>query len=123
MKNLLCSLAFLGVSFTTLLAKDGSFTSVIIHEADKPFGLSLSSHQWIKITNFTQNTIDETKPAEASGVAVFQGTGDGLWVLFADGPTTMHVQHEDLFIAGPATIYVPAKSNVTAFLTYLRGSD
>jgi hypothetical protein len=119
MKNLLCSLAFLGVSFTTLLAKDGSFTSVIIRENDKPFQLTLTSRHWIKITNFTQYL----KPETPAAVAVYQGTGDGVWVLVADQPTTTHVAHDDVFIAGPAIVSVPAIPGATVFLTYLRGSD
>lgn len=123
MKHLLCSLVILAVSLSTLLAKEGAFSSVIIRETDKPFSLNLAARQWIKITNFTQNDIDPTKPAELAGVAVFQGTGEGLWVLFADQPTTTHVAHDDVFIAGPALVYVPAITGATVFLTYLRGSD
>jgi hypothetical protein len=123
MKTLITTLAVLTLSFTTLPAKDGTFASVVIHDGDDAFQLKLASRQWIKVTNFTQNTNDNLKPAELAGIAVFQGSGNGLWVLFADGPTNTHVQHDDVFVAGPVTIYIPAKTNVTAFLTYERGSD
>jgi hypothetical protein len=119
MKNLLCSLAILTLSLPSLLAREGAFSSVIIRETDKPFQLTLTSRQWIKITNFTQNL----KPETPAAVAVYQGTGDGLWVLVADQPTTTHVAHDDVFIAGPAIVSVPAIPGATVFLTYLRGSD
>lgn len=121
MKTLITALALLTLSFTALPAKEGSFFSVVIGEHDKVFRVNLSSRQWMKITNFIQNDAGET-PAERAGVAVFQGD-DALWVLFADGPSTTRVAHEDLFIGGPATVIVSPMPGATVFLTYQRGSD
>ena len=120
MKTLITTLAIMVLSVTTLPAKDGTFSSVIIRETDKTFQLKLAARQWIKITNFIENLGNPEMPA---GVAVFQGEG-ALWVLFASNPTDTHAAHEDVFIGGPATITVtlPTKGS-TAFLTYLRGSD
>ena len=120
MKTLITTLAIIILSASTLPAKDGTFTSVVIRKIDKTFQLKLAARQWIKITNFIENLGD---PAEPAGVAVFQGEG-ALWVLFASSPTDTHAAHEDVFIGGPATITVtlPTEGS-TAFLTYLRGSD
>lgn len=123
MKTLITSLAVLTLSLTTLLAKDGTFTSVIIPEgASQPLQIALSAHQWIKIINFLQNDKEKTI-AELAGIAVFKGN-DGLWVLFAtraneSGPD------RDVIVAGPATVIVspPQNSSATVFLTYQRGSD
>jgi hypothetical protein len=121
MKTLITTLVALTLSFTTLPAKDGTFSSVVIGENDKVFRVNLSTKQWMKITNFIQNDVGET-PAERAGVAVFQGDA-ALWVLFADGPSTTRVAHEDLFIGGPAIVTVPPMPGATVFLTYQRGSD
>ena len=121
MKTLITTLALLTLSFETLPAKDGAFSSVIIRPGDRVFRVNLAAKQWMKITNFIQNDVGPD-PAERAGVAVFQGNA-GLWVLFADGPSTTRVAHEDLFIGGPATVTVPPMPGATVFLTYQRGSD
>jgi hypothetical protein len=128
MKTLITTLAVLTLSFTTLPAKDGTFTSVIIPDGGKSLQIDLSTRQWLKITNFTQNPADDAKATNAAGVAVFQAD-TALWVLFANDPRA-HAPHEDVFVAGPATIIVspPQKNNdypggATVFLTYQRGSD
>jgi len=122
MKTLAITLAVLTLSFTTLLAKDGTFTSAIIPEDGKALQLNLSSRQWIKIISFVQNDRKDTI-AGLAGIAVFKGD-EGLWVLFATkanetGPS------RDVIIAGPATVIVspPDNGNATMFLTYQRGSD
>lgn len=120
MKTLIITLAILTLSFTTLPAKEATFTSVVLRKTDKTFQLKLAARQWIKITNFIENL---GNPAEPAGVAVFQGDA-ALWVLFASSPTDTHTAHEDVFIGGPATITVTLPTDgSTAFLTYLRGSD
>jgi hypothetical protein len=121
MKTLLTTLAILILSITSLLAKEGTFASVIIRETDQAFRLSLAARQWIKITNFTQNDTTTTR-ADSAGVAVIKGEA-ALWVLFASDPATTHVAHEDVFVAGPATIMVTPITGATVFLTYQRGSD
>jgi hypothetical protein len=121
MKTLITTLAILILSFTTLPAKDGTFASVIIRETDARFQLTLPARQWIKIINFTQNDTTTTR-SDRAGVAVFKGDA-GLWVLYADDATTTHVPHDDILIAGPATVTVPAVTGATIFLTYQRGSD
>jgi hypothetical protein len=119
MKTLITTLAVLTLSFTTLIGKDATFTSAIIPDGGTPIQINLSSHQWIKITNFTQNyTASAVDPA---GIAVFKGDS-GLWVLFATYPPS-HSPHEDVFVAGPATVVVQPVTGSTAFLTYERGSD
>ncbi|MDP9099174.1 MAG: hypothetical protein M3N48_09315 [Verrucomicrobiota bacterium] len=122
MKTLIIILAVLTLSFTTLPAKDGTFTSVIIPDGGKSLRIDLSARQWIKITNFTQNSVNNATPMPA-GVAVFKGDA-ALWVLFATDPQT-HAAHEDVFVAGPATLVVapPERGGAIVFLTYQRGSD
>jgi hypothetical protein len=122
MKTLITTLAVLTLSFTTLPAKDGTFTSVIIPDGGKSLQIDLSARQWIKITNFTQNSINDATPMPA-GVAVFKGDA-ALWILFATDPQT-HAAHEDVFVGGPATLVVapPEKGGAIVFLTYQRGSD
>ena len=123
MKTLISTLAVLAFSFTPLSAKDGTFTSVIIPDGGKSLQIDLSGRQWIKITNFTQNPVDDTKPPMPAGVAVFKGDA-ALWVSFATDPRE-HAAHEDIFVGGPATVVVapPQKGGAIVFLTYQRGSD
>jgi hypothetical protein len=129
MKTLITTLAVLTLSFTTVIAKEGTFTSVIISDGGDPIQLDLKAHQWIKITNFTQNAIPNQPLPNKAGVAVFKGE-NGLWVLFArDVGTSDH--HEDVFVSGPATVVValpnkiddPQHAHAIVFLTYQRGSD
>jgi len=124
----LTTLAILALSSTALLAKDGTFTSVIIPPTGSEVRLTLSDHQWLKITNFTQIPVDDATSTLAAGVAVFKG-GEGLWVKFASDPR-LHVAHEDLFVGGPALVVIaPATptaaspGGATVFVTYQRGSD
>jgi hypothetical protein len=123
MKTLITTLAVLTLSFTTLPAKDGTFNSVIIPDGGKSLQIDLSARQWLKITNFSQNPIDDANPPMPAGVAVFQGSA-ALWVLFASDPRN-HTPHEDVFVGGPATVVVapPEKGGAIVFLTYERGSD
>jgi hypothetical protein len=119
MKTLIPTLAVLTLSFTTLVAKEGAFTSVILTDPKNPLQLQLGAHQWIKITNFVQNNGDiQNAP---SGVAVFKGDV-GMWVLFASDPSA---SQSPVIVTGPAIVNViPAMgANVTTFLTYQRGSD
>jgi hypothetical protein len=119
MKTLITTLAVLSLSFTTLVAKEGAFTSVILTDSKNPLQLQLGAHQWIKITNFVQNNGDiQNSP---SGVAVFKGEV-GMWVLFASDPVT---SQSPVIITGPVIVNVfPAGgTDVTTFLTYQRGSD
>lgn len=121
MKTLVTILAVLVLPFTGLSAKDATFTSVIIPDGGTQLHIHLSSGQWIKITNFTQNDTGENH-VQPAGVAVFKG-GTGLWVLFASNPNE-HTPHEDLFVAGPATVIVsPPEHGAIVFATYERGSD
>jgi hypothetical protein len=122
MKTLISTLIAIVLSVTNLPAKDGTFTSVIIPDGGKSLQIDLSAHQWIKITNFTQNSVNNTTPMPA-GVALFKGDA-ALWVLFASDPQT-HAPHEDVFVGGPATLVVapPEKGGAIVFLTYQRGSD
>ena len=129
MKTLIITLAVLTLSLATLSAKDGTFISVIIPDGGNAVTISLSAHQWIKITNFTQNPLDDAKETNSAGVAVLKGNG-ALWVSFASDPRT-HASHEDVFVAGPATVIVapPDKGktgdqgHAVVFFTYERGSD
>jgi hypothetical protein len=123
MKTLVITLAVLTLSFTPLLAKDAKFISVIIPDGGKSVQIDLSAHQWIKITNFTQNPVNDATPPMPAGVAVFKGD-DALWVSFATDPRT-HAAHDDIFIAGPATVVAapPEAGGAIVFLTYERGSD
>src|SRR2546423_9962657 len=85
MKTLIITLAVLTLSLATLSAKDGTFISVIIPDGGNAVTISLSAHQWIKITNFTQNPLDDAKETNSAGVAVLKGNG-ALWVSFASDP-------------------------------------
>ena len=127
MKTLITSLTVFALSFTALFAKEGTFTSIIFSDADKPVEIHLSSRQWIKIISFVQNDTDNTKPADRAGIAVYKGD-DSLWVLFStkaneSGP------NRDVIISGPATVLVSppttdaTKGGAKVFLTYQRGSD
>ncbi|HKP05323.1 MAG TPA: hypothetical protein VJU77_18385 [Chthoniobacterales bacterium] len=120
MKTLIVSLAIFALSLTTLPAKDGEFKSMIIPDNGADVRISLASKEWMKITNFTQNDTGSS-PARSAGVAVFNGT-DGMWVLFATNPTAF-TPHEDMFIAGPATVVVVPQPGAIVFMTYQRGSD
>lgn len=121
MKTLISTLLIGVLSLSSLPAKEGTFASVIIRGTDSAFQLSLAARQWIKIINFTQNDITTTR-TDRAGLAVFKGEA-ALWVLFADDPMTTHVPHDDVIIAGPATVTVAAVPKATIFLTYQRGSD
>src|SRR5437763_11436167 len=120
MKTLTTTIAVLALSLTTLLAKDGTFTTVIVKDSAKALALTIGSHQWIKVINFVQNNGEtETYPA---GLAVFKGD-DALWILFASNPS---VTNAPVIIAGPATLIVQFSDKTTgasALLTYERGSD
>jgi hypothetical protein len=120
MKTLIATLAVLTLSFTTALAKDGTFTTVIVKDSDKPLDLTVESHHWIKIINFVQNDGDtETYPA---GIAVFKGDAVA-WVLFAGSPSATSAP---VVIEGPAIVSVRFSGKTTgasALLTYQRGSD
>jgi hypothetical protein len=121
MKTLILILTILGLSLTTLPAKEGPFTSVIIPDGGSDLQIGLASKQWLRITNFSQNDTSATIQADRSGVAVFKGN-TGLWVLFATY-TGEFAPHEDLFVAGPATVVVSAQAGAIVFVTYQRGSD
>jgi hypothetical protein len=123
MKTLITTLAVLTLSFATLIAKEATFTSVIIPDGGDPVQINLTTHQWIKITNFTQNDASKDLHAALAGIAVYNGTS-ALWVLFARD-VGANVSHEDVFIAGPAivTVMPPAGGGAVVFLTYERGSD
>jgi hypothetical protein len=123
METLITTLAVLTLSFTAVIAKEGTFTSVILTDPKSPLQLQLAAHQWIKITNFTQNDASEEMHAGPAGVAVYKGTS-ALWVLFARD-VRANVSHEDVFIAGPATVTAmpPVNGGAIVFLTYQRGSD
>jgi hypothetical protein len=119
MKTLITTLAVLTLSFSSAVAKDGTFTSVILTDPQNPLQLQLGSHQWIKITNFVQNNGDiQNAP---SGVAVLKGNVN-MWVLFASGPVA---SQSPVIITGPATINIfsGGGTDVKTFLTYQRGSD
>jgi hypothetical protein len=120
MKTLITTVAVLTLSFTNVIAKDATFTSVIIPDGGAPLQLDLKARQWIKITNFTQN-YTTTTAVDPAGIAVFKGDS-GVWVLFATYPPN-HSPHEDVFVAGPATVVVQPVKGLTVFLTYERGSD
>jgi hypothetical protein len=128
MKTLITTLAVLTLSLTSVVAKDATFISVIIPDGGDQVQLDLKIHQWIKITNFTQNSVDMQPLPNKAGVAVFKGE-NGLWVLFARDVGTPD-PHEDVFVAGPATVIIvpPGKedaphAHAIVFLTYERGSD
>lgn len=129
MKTLITTLAVLTLTFTTVIAKEGTFTSVIIPDGGAPVQINLSAHQWLKITNFTQNPVNDANPTNSAGIAVLKGDA-ALWVSFASDPRT-HDPHEDVFVAGPAMVFVapPDKGadnqhgHAIVFLTYERGSD
>ncbi len=120
MKTLITTLAVLTLSFTTVIAKDATFTSVIIPDGGAPIVLELKGRQWIKITNFTQ-TYTGTGPVEPAGVAVYKGESS-MWVSFATTPQN-HSPHEDVFVGGPATVLIQPVMGSKVFLTYERGSD
>jgi hypothetical protein len=128
MKTLITTLAILSLSFSTLPGKEGAFTSVIIPDGGNTLRLDLSARQWLKITNFTQLPVDDTKATRPAGVAFFKGNA-ALWVSFATDPRE-HQPHEDVFVAGPATVIIagPVKDSTypggaTVFVTFQRGSD
>jgi hypothetical protein len=117
MKTLITTLAVLALSFTSVIAKDGTFTSVIVNETDHPLQLNLRAREWLKITNFVQNGGNTDNSA---GIALFKGD-ESMWILFANQPQKTDAP---VIVAGPATLMVWVPSNeVKAFLTYQRGSD
>jgi hypothetical protein len=121
MKTLIITLAALTFSFATGFAKDSRLFSTVIPDGGDGVTLSLSGRQWLKITNFVQNNTAGVQ-AEPAGIAVFKGDA-GLWVLFATNPNE-HAPHDDVFVAGPATVVVtPPKNGATVFLSYQRGSE
>ena len=121
MKTLILTLAALTFSFATGFAKESRLFSTIIPDGGDSLTLTLSGRQWLKVTNFVQNDTSMVQ-AEPAGIAVFKGD-TGLWVLFATNPN-QHAPHDDVFIAGPATVVVPPpKNGATVFLSYQRGAD
>jgi hypothetical protein len=120
MKTLITTLAVLILSFATLAAKDGAFTTVILKDTGTPLQLTIGSHQWIKIIHFVQNDGDtELYPA---GLALFKGA-DMIWALFANSPSATS---SPVIVSGPATLTVQFSQKTTgasALLTYQRGSD
>ena len=121
MKTLITTLAVLTLSFTTVIAKDGAFTSVIIPDAGDPVQINLTARQWIKITNFTQIPVDDGTATNAAGFAVIKGDA-ALWVSFATDPRA-HAPHEDVFVAGPATIIVSPPDKKTPIRAALQCSS
>ena len=126
MKKFVVTVFVFAVSTGFLPAKEGSFISKVIHESDQPLRIELSKRQFIKISNFTQARNDPALEITAIGtVAVFQGAASlaGINVLTAAAPSTTHNPHEDVFIGGPAIVYIGPVTGSTLFITYLRGSD
>src|SRR4051794_28957248 len=120
MKTLITTLTVLTLSFTSVFAKDGTFTTVIVKDTDKPLDLTIGSHQWIKIINFVQNGGNtDMYPA---GLALFKDDA-AIWALFATSPS---VTNAPVVIAGPGMVSVQFSDKTTgasAVLTYQRGSD
>lgn len=120
MKTLIITLAVLTLSLTNVLAKDGTFTTVIVKDTDNPLNLTIGSHQWVKIINFVQNGGNtDTNPA---GLALFKDDA-AIWLLFASSPSATNAP---VIIEGPAIVRVQFSDKTTgasAVLTYQRGSD
>jgi hypothetical protein len=128
MKTLVITLAVLTASFSSLPAKDATFISAIIADGGDAVHIHLSSKQWMKITNFTQVPRADGESFNLAGIAVFKGDA-AIWVAFATDPRN-HSPHEDVFVAGPATVVImpPTKDDAhmgksDVFVTYERGSD
>jgi hypothetical protein len=120
----LASLTFtLFLTITAASAGEGKFYSQLIHDTDAAFVLRLPANRFIKITNFTQSV---ALPSEASGaVYVFQGaTGlPGTAAVYANLPGTTREVHEDVYVAGPAVVYVPPLSGAVLLFSYLLGNN
>jgi hypothetical protein len=124
-KKLIGIVFALTLSTGFLFAKEGSIVSKIIHAADQPLRIELSGRQFMRISNFVQTSDSAEEITATATVAVFQGAGDlpGINVLLASKAATTQVTHEELFIGGPAVVYVAPVSGSTLFISYLRGSD
>lgn len=117
--------AVLALSASALFARDPIVISKVIHSDGPALHLTLSSKQWMKITNFTQTDRDDVPNNPLGSVVVFQGAAGlpGARVLVATQSKSTQVPHEDIFIAGPTVVYVGPVPNATLFISYHRGSN
>jgi hypothetical protein len=112
----------------TAFAKDGTFVTRVIHDSDPAFNVLIPSNKFMLITNFIGQTTTQVPGGaviNAGEVIVYQGAAGlpGAVVLESSPTTTTHENHEDVYIAGPAVVYVSPVKGVTLVLTYLRGNN
>lgn len=107
-------------------AGEGKFYSQVIHGTDPAFVLHLPANKFIKITNFT-HTGTSTDPTNfpTGAVNVYQGANGlpGTTALYSSLPSTSREVHEDVYIAGPAIVYVPALPGAVLLFSYLLGNN
>lgn len=123
MKKLASIILTLFLTIAAASAGEGKFYSQVIHETDAAFVLRLPANKFIKITNFTQSA---DLPSDVVGsVHVYQGaTGlPGTTALYSTLPGTTREVHEDIYIAGPAVVYVPTLPGAVLLLSYLLGNN
>lgn len=107
---------------TTALADDGVFSTRVIKPTDGTFTLDVPKRRYVTILNFVQ---DRDACAVTGGVStcttgivyVAQGGTAAVPVLYADRSANAE-SGKNLFVAGPATITVPANSPANLLLTY-----
>ena len=121
MKKLMLPLVVLFLSATTALSGDQRWYSNVIHSTDQPFSFVISGNQYMKISNFTHSG----NGSQVGRILVFQGLQGlpGIEVMQSDSSATGHIEHEDVYIAGPTVIYIQPLSSETLFLTYLWGTQ
>jgi hypothetical protein len=124
MKKLASIVSLFVLSITVALAGEGKFFSQVIHDTDQPFRLSLPANKAMKVLNFIQSGVPGPV-INLGAIAVYQGTPglSGIFVLQADFSSNNHVVHEDVFIAGPAVVYISPIAGETLFLSYLLANN
>lgn len=127
MKKLASILLTLLITITSLSASEGKFYSQVIHDSDDAFVLRLPPNKFIKITNFTQSTAIQITPGNfaTAAVYVYQGAPGlaGTAAVYSNLPGTTREVHEDIYVAGPAVVYVPPLSGAVLLLSYLLGNN
>lgn len=123
----LASLTFtLFLTIAAASAGEGKFYSHVIHATDEAFVLHLPANKFIKITNFTHSgTSTDPDNFPTGAVHVYQGANGlpGTTALYSTLPSTTREVHEDVYIAGPAIVYVPALPGATLLFSYLLGNN
>jgi hypothetical protein len=134
MKTLSYIIAALLVSVSPLSAGGGHVYTLLIHDSDQAFNVTIQRNEYMKVLNFTQSggTTPVFDPSTGGfvvtygAIVLYQGANGlpGATILNAVAlSTSTQVPHEDTYIAGPAVVYIAPVSGAVLALSYFRGSN